>query len=128
MARSGAPPLSRSVETALQRCGTSGSRFRRRVLRTSGRTGLQRNGGMGMKPDSAHRDPSDLVERCKALAGLSVPGIVQITATIVTERKFAPPDAEANALIGLPYEIETPPFCRVQAVAQPSADSHINIA
>ena len=80
-----------------------------------------------MKPDSATKSPSDPVERCSALASLSVPGIVQITATLVTEGKFVPPDAEANALIGLPYEIETPPFCRVQAVAKPSADSHINI-
>jgi hypothetical protein len=80
-----------------------------------------------MKPDSATKLSSDSVERCKALAGLSVPGIVQITATFVTQGKFAPPDAEANALIGLPRDIETPPFCRVQAVAKPSADSHINI-
>ena len=80
-----------------------------------------------MKPDSANRDPPDPAERCNALAGLSVPGIVQIAATVVTEGKFAPPDAEANVLIGLPRDLETPPFCRVQAVAKPSADSHINI-
>ena len=80
-----------------------------------------------MKPDSATKSPSDPVERCKALASLSIPGIAQITAALVTEGKFVPPDAEANALIGLPYEIETPPFCRVQAVAEPSAGSHINI-
>jgi hypothetical protein len=82
-----------------------------------------------MKPDSATKlpSPSDWVERCKALAGLSVPGIAQITATVVTERTFTPPDAEANDLIGLPRDLETPPFCRVQAVAKPSADSHINI-
>jgi hypothetical protein len=80
-----------------------------------------------MKPDSATKLSSDSVERCRALASLSVPGIVQITATFVTEGKFAPPDAEANALIGLPRDIETPPFCRVQAVAKPSTDSHINI-
>jgi Tannase and feruloyl esterase len=82
---------------------------------------------MEMKPDSATKSPSDPIERCNALASLSVPGIAQITSTLVTHGKFVPPDAEANALIGLPYEIEMPPFCRVRAVAKPSADSQINI-
>src|SRR6185312_6423747 len=36
MARSGASPLPRPAETAVQRCGTLGSRLRRRVLRTLG--------------------------------------------------------------------------------------------
>ena len=80
-----------------------------------------------MKPDSAAKSPSDWAAFADALAGFAVPGIVEITATLVTEGRFVPPDAEASAQIGLPYEIEAPPFCRVQAVAKPSADSHINI-
>jgi len=80
-----------------------------------------------MKPDRAAELPSDLTARAKALAGLSVPGIAQITTTLVTEGTFAPPDAEPYELVGLPRAVETPPFCRVQAVAEPSADSHINI-
>jgi len=80
-----------------------------------------------MKPDSATELPFDPAERCEALAGLSVPGIVQIATTLITEGKFTPPDAEPYVLMGLPGEVEAPPFCRVQAVAKPSTDSHINI-
>jgi feruloyl esterase len=82
---------------------------------------------MGMKPDSTAELPSDLAEGCAALARLSVPGIAQIAATPVTEGKFTPPDAEAYMAMGLPGAVDTPPFCRVQAIARPSADSQIAI-
>ena len=62
---------------------------------------------------------------CEKLAAVTLPAVTIVSATPVPAGEFRPAGAAAPA--GPRRAITTPAFCRVVAVATPTADSHINL-
>jgi feruloyl esterase len=73
----------------------------------------------GMAGAPPRLSSADAADTCDSLGALVIPGVSIDSARAVVAGPFAPAPGARAATV--------PPFCRVSAVAAPSADSHINI-